>query len=61
MTAKELQSFFAQPYDRAAWLGNLRTVFPRTDLFAQPQSFSVGDSRAESVCQLGNTHLGNDR
>jgi len=61
MTAKDLQTFLTQPYDRAAWLGNLRTVFPRTDLFAQPQDCPVGDSRAESVIQLGNSHLANDR
>jgi len=31
MTRDQLQTFFAQPYDRAAWLNTIHGVFPHTD------------------------------
>ncbi len=61
MTRDQLQTFFAQPYDRAAWLKTIDDIFPRTELFAQPQAVPVGDSRAKSVFQLGNTRLAGDK
>ena len=61
MTRDQLQIFFAQPYDQAAWLKTIRDIFPHTDLFARPQAVPVGDSRAKSVVQLGNTRLADDR
>ena len=61
MNRDQLQVFFTQPYDRTAWLKTIHSVFPHTELFSQPQSVPVGDSRAKSVFQLGNTRLTGDR
>jgi len=61
MNRDQLQAFFTQPYDRTAWLKTIHSVFPHTELFSQPQSVPVGDSRAKSVFQLGNTRLTGDR
>jgi adenine-specific DNA-methyltransferase len=61
MNRDQLQAFFTQPYDRAAWLKTIHSVFPHTELFSQPQSVPVGDSRAKSVFHLGNTRLTGDR
>jgi len=61
MNRDHLQTFFAQPYDRAAWLNTIHGVFPHTELFGQPQPVPVGDSRAQSIFQLGNTRLSDDR
>ena len=61
MTRDQLQAFFAQPYDRAAWLNTIHGLFQHTELFSQPQAVPVGDSRAQSVFQLGNTRLADDR
>ena len=61
MNRDQLQAFFTQPYDRTAWLKTIHSVFPHTELFSQPQSVPVGDSRAKSVFQLGNTRLAGDR
>jgi hypothetical protein len=61
MTRDQLQAFFVQPYDQAAWLKTIHGIFPHTEVFSQPQPVSVGDSRAQSVLQLGNTRLADDR
>lgn len=61
MTPSELKTFFTLPYERSAWLQTLRAIFPNTDIFAQPQGFDIGDSRAESIAQLGNARLAGDR
>ena len=61
MTRDQLHAFFAQPYDQAAWLKTIHDIFPRTEVFSQPQRVDVGDSRAKSVLQLGNTRLADDR
>lgn len=61
MTAPEIQQRFVQPYDRAGWLGMLRQILPRTEIFAQPQPVAVDNARAESILQLGKIPLAGDR
>lgn len=38
MTTTDLQNFFTQPYDQAAWLKTIHGIFPHTEIFAKPQA-----------------------
>ena len=61
MTAPEIQQRLIQTYNRAGWLGMLRQILPRAEIFAQPQPVAVENARAESILQLGKIPLAGDR
>ncbi|MGD9685465.1 MAG: DUF6577 family protein [Desulfobacter sp.] len=61
MILSELKQKLQQRYDRNAWQTVLREVFPRVDMYREPNAIHCDHSEVESFLELGNVRLHDDK
>ncbi len=61
MILNELKQKLQQPYERNAWQTVLREVFPRIDMYREPNAIHCDHSEVESFLELGNVRLHDDK
>lgn len=61
MTRDELKQKLQQPYNRIAWQGVLREVFPNVAILAQPHAVHCAHEDVTSFQELGSIRLRDDK